>query len=78
MKTSNIITADRHLTIRAKAFSGEGVRTHRVMVQADTVDGQEVTRGAVLVWDDVAGHYTRCHSLSPRAIARIRRTFQRN
>lgn len=21
--------------------------------------------GDVLVWDDIAGHYTRCHSLTP-------------
>jgi len=75
---SNIITAERHLTIRAKAFSGEGVREHRVCVEADTVDGNNVTRGKVLVWDDVAGHYTSCHSLSESAIKRIRRTFQPN
>jgi hypothetical protein len=75
MKT-NIITTERYLTIRAKAFSGEGVRTHRVMVEADRVDGQDVIRGAVRVWDDVAGHYTACHSLSPRTIQRIRDTFQ--
>ena len=74
--TSNIITAERHLTIRAKAFAGQGVRTHRVMVEADRVDGRDVTRGDVLVWDDVAGHYTRFHSLSPAAIRRIRSTFQ--
>lgn len=74
--TTNIITTDRHLTIRAKAFAGQGVRNHRVMVEADRVDGRDVTRGDVLVWDDVAGHYTRCHSLTPRTIARIRRTFQ--
>ena len=75
MKT-NIITVDRYLTVRVRAFSGSGVRTHRVMVTADQVDGRDVTRGRVLVWDDVAGHYTSCHSLTPRAIARIRRTFQ--
>ena len=48
------------ITIRAKAFSSEGVRTHRVMV-----DG-----GSVLVWDSVAGHYTSCHVLSASAIRR--------
>lgn len=31
------------------------------------------TDGTVRVWDSVAGHYTRCHSLSPRRIARARR-----
>ena len=48
------------ITIRAKAFSCEGVRAHRVMV-----DG-----GAVTVWDSVAGHYTSCHVLSANAIRR--------
>jgi hypothetical protein len=76
MMSSNIITADRILTIRCKAFSGQGVREHRVMVDADRVDGQTVTRGRVRVWDDVAGHFTVCHSLSESAIRRIRRTFQ--
>ena len=73
---SNIITADRFLTVRCKAFAGQGVRTHRVMVDADRVEGQEVIRGQVRVWDYVAGHYTTCHSLSDAAIRRIRRTFQ--
>jgi hypothetical protein len=73
---SNIISADRFLTIKAKAFSGQGVRTHRVMVEADQVDGREVVRGTVRVWDDVAGHFTTRHILSARTIAKIRRTFQ--
>jgi hypothetical protein len=29
--------------------------------------------GSVLVWDSIAGHYTRCHSLGPSAVRRIRR-----
>lgn len=41
--------------VRCKAFSGQGVKNHRVMVECD---------GSVLVWDVIAGHYTRCHSLS--------------
>lgn len=49
------------LTVRAKAFAGEGVREHRVMV--DDVN--------VRVWDAVAGCYTLCHSLSRAAVKRI-------
>ena len=48
------------VTIRAKAFTSEGVRTHRVMVED----------GSVYVWDSVAGHYTSCHVLSASAIRR--------
>ena len=51
------------ISIRAKAFTGEGIRQHRVMV-----DGY-----IVRVWDSVAGHYTTCHSLSESAMRRIRR-----
>ena len=29
--------------------------------------------GVVRVWDRIAGHYTTCHSLTPRQIARVRR-----
>ena len=73
---SNIITAERFLTIRCKAFSGEGARGHRIMVEADRVDGQDVERGAIRVWDDVAGHFTSLHTLSARTQSRIRSTFQ--
>jgi hypothetical protein len=49
------------LTVKAKAFSGEGVRTHQVMVEDKTVR----------VYDPVAGYYTNCHSLSTGAQQRI-------
>ena len=49
------------LTVRAKAFSNEGVRDHRVMVDDANVR----------VLDSVAGHFTLCHSLSKSAIKRI-------
>lgn len=52
------------IDIRAKAFAHEGVRMNRVMVEAD---------GSVLVWDCVAGHYTRCHSMSESATRRARK-----
>lgn len=54
----------KEITVRAKAFSREGVRSHKVMVYGD---------GTVRVWDSVAGHYTSCHSLSQSAQARIRK-----
>lgn len=57
-------TTDRIVTIRAKAFSSEGIRSHKCLVGAD---------GTVRVWDSVAGHYTTCHSLSDSAIRRARK-----
>jgi hypothetical protein len=30
-----------------------------------------VTNGVVRIWDSVAGHYTTCHSLTPRQVKRI-------
>jgi hypothetical protein len=64
---------DRFLTIRCKAFAGQGVRLHQIMVDADTCEGK---RGAVRVWDDLCGHFTACHSISEKAVQRIRQTFQ--
>ena len=56
--------SERELTVRAKAWSWRrGVCLCRVLVRED----------AVLVWDALAGHYTRCHALSERAQARIRK-----
>lgn len=54
---------DIEITARAKAFSSEGVREHKFMVSDD----------AVRVWDSIAGHYTRCNSLSQSAEKRIRK-----
>ena len=55
--TSIIVSA------RARAFSGEGIKTHKFLVSSDTVR----------VWDSVAGHYTCVHALSRSACARIRK-----
>lgn len=52
------------IIVRCKAFTGEGVRTHRVLVDSD---------GTVRIWDSVAGYYTTLHSLSQQACRRIRR-----
>ncbi len=56
-------TTATEVTVRAKAFNGQGVREHKCLIDAD---------GTVSVWDDVAGHYTTCHSLGDSAIRRIR------
>ena len=53
--------AQVEMTVRAKAFTGEGVREHRCMV--DDVH--------VRVYDSCAGHFTLRHSLSPRTVRRI-------
>jgi len=52
------------ITTRARAFAGRSIEECRCRVDAD---------GAVLVWDSVAKHYTRCHSLTASAQRRIRR-----
>lgn len=54
---------DTIITARAKAFSSEGVRTHRFLVAGSDVR----------VWDPVAGFFTSCHSLAPSAVRRIAR-----
>lgn len=51
------------ITARAKAFSGQGVRAHRMMI----------SDGTVRVWDSIAGHYTTCHVMSAATQRRIAR-----
>ena len=53
----------REITVRAKAWTGHGVETVRVLVDDD---------GTVRAWDDIACHYTRLHALSASAQRRIR------
>jgi hypothetical protein len=48
------------VTVRARAFGGR-LETVKCMVED----------GTVRVYDSVAGHYTTCHSLSTRDVARI-------
>lgn len=50
---------------RARPFPGEPAKVHNFAVDPD--------EQSVAVWDHVAGHYTRCHSLSERAEASILR-----
>lgn len=49
---------------RCRAFSCEGVRLNLVRGYADDDD--------VLVWDSVAGHFTRLHCLSDKDVRRLR------
>lgn len=65
MTTKTKTSSDKFLRIRAKAFAGRGIETVKVMVSGD---------GTIRVYDSVAGHYTTCHSLTPHAIRRIRKT----
>jgi len=55
-------TESTKITARARAFSAEGVREHRFLVDAD---------GTVRVWDPLAGHYTTFHAMSPATQKRI-------
>ena len=57
-------TKTREITCRARAFAGRPIESVRCRIDPD---------GAVLVWDSVAKHYTRCHSLTASAQRRIRR-----
>ena len=51
-----------YFNAKVKAFSGEGVRKNRIMIDDDD---------AVRVYDSVAGYYTTCHALSARTVARL-------
>ena len=54
---------NQEITIRAKAFSGDSLKPHKVQV--------DMGSGIIRVWDSIAGHFTTCHSLSVSAIRRI-------
>ena len=56
---------DVEMAIRCKAFSGEGVRENKILVEPGK-------NGRVLAWDSVAGHYTACHSIAARTQAKIK------
>ena len=53
--------AQVELTVRVKAFTGQAVKQHRVMV--DDLN--------VRVYDPIAGYFTVCHCLTPRQVRRI-------
>lgn len=50
------------ITLRVAAFAGEGERKNKIRVDID---------GNIRVWDDVAGHYTVCHSIDESDQGRI-------
>jgi hypothetical protein len=52
------------VTMRCRAFTGEGIRKNRIRVDAD---------GTVRVFDAVAGYYTTCHVLGAAAQRRAKR-----
>ena len=56
---------DVEMTVRCKAFSGEGVRENKILVEPGK-------NGRVLAWDSVAGHYTACHSIAAKTQAKIK------
>lgn len=68
MATRQLQTIDIQTTARARFFTRGRVETLPVTVTRD---------GHVLVYDDIAGHYTACHGLSDRAERRIASTPQR-
>jgi len=57
------------MEFRGKVFSGQGVQIADVRVDED---------GTVRVWDDVAGHWTTCHSISARNLRAIRRAAKQS
>jgi hypothetical protein len=59
MKTAT--KAQVEMTVRCKAFSGEGIKAHRVRV--DDVN--------VRVYDSASGHFTLCHILSRATVNKI-------
>ena len=65
MSATVTASQDVELTIRCKAFSGEGVRENKILVEPGK-------NGRVLVWDSVADHYTACHSIAARTQAKIK------
>lgn len=59
---------DTIIRMTCKPFSAYGRGEYRLLVQPD---------GAVLVFDDIAGHYTACHSLPQTSISAARRKAAR-
>jgi len=55
----------RFVVVRSKPFKTEKVGEYRYMVE----DGNST----VFVYDSVAGHFTRVHSLGSKALAKIRK-----
>ena len=58
------MTREVEFDARCRAF-GRRMGMHHIHVS--------VPDRAVRVWDEIAGHYTRCHSLSDRTVQRFLR-----
>jgi hypothetical protein len=58
---------DKIIMKRAKPFRAEPIGFHKFCVQDD---------GTVLVYDSVAGHFTRCHALTAQQLRRIRQSAE--
>lgn len=59
------MTTTTPIKMSCKAFSADRKPVlHSLMVSSD---------GSVLVYDDVAEHFTRCHAMSDRAMNRARK-----
>lgn len=58
------------ITMRCQAFSGEGVKSHRIRIMRDYRN--DPTSGIVEVWDDCSQHFTSCHILSTQQMARAK------
>ncbi len=66
-KSTQTKPAGKSLSLAVHAFAGQSddpTRLHEVLVEAD---------GSILVYDGVAGHFTRRHEISPQDEIRIRR-----
>lgn len=57
------------IQIRCKAFCRQGVKINRIQIADD---------GTVRVWDNVARHFTTCHSLTARSIGKIAKCLGEN
>ena len=51
------------VVVKARAFSSESARNYRFCV--------DLSDNEIMVWDRVAGHFTKCHRLSVSAKRRI-------
>lgn len=59
----------KNMQIRCKAFAGGKVAIQKIQVD---------DKGVIRVWDEIAGHYTTCHSLTNKTIGRINSLLGQN
>ncbi len=56
-------TQDVFIRTNINAFAGDGVRDNKINVTKE---------GKILVWDDISGTYTTCHSIGPAMQGKLR------